>query len=261
MDSGAGEARDGRVPRRRGARPGRPPIARDPTTARAPRTFPAPYPYWFYLPAGVIYGSSSSSRRSSRSTSRSPAGRCSTRTSSAWTTSGSSSRSRRCGSGLTQHADLRGDHQRAQGRARHGARGPADRPRSSAAGSCARWSSSRSWSARSASASPSGADATRHRRDQPVPRRRRHPGPGWLGRPAPGAVLGGAGRRLEGRRPRHGHLHRRHPVHPAGVLRGGAGRRRRRAGSSSGTSRCRWPGRPPSRSSSCRSSAACARST
>ena len=56
----------------------------------------SPYPYWFYLPAGVIYIvllPRADGRR--RSTSASPAGRCSTSSSSGWTTSCSSSRSRR----------------------------------------------------------------------------------------------------------------------------------------------------------------------
>ena len=59
------------------------------------------------------------------------------------------------------------------------------------------------------------------------------PGPGrhlggrdWLGDADHGAAVGRAGGRLEGRGPGHRHLHRRHPVHPAGVLPGGRGGRR-----------------------------------
>ncbi len=53
-------------------------------------------------------------------------------------------------------------------------------------------------------------------------------GPGLAHQPRPGAVLGRAHRRVEGRRPRHADLHRRHRLDPAGLLRGGQGRRRQR---------------------------------
>ena len=51
------------------ALPGRPAKTRGRITS--------PYPSWFYLPAGVVYRCSSSSRRSPRSTSASPGGRSS----------------------------------------------------------------------------------------------------------------------------------------------------------------------------------------
>ena len=97
-----------------------------------------------------------------------------------------------------------------------------------------------------------GADAPDRGCDQPGPRRRRHLRTGVAGGPAVGAALGRVRRRLAGRRSGHRHLHGRHPVHPAGVLRGRQDRRRQRPGSGSGTSPCRWPSPPPSRSSSCR---------
>ncbi len=50
-------------------------------------------------------------------------------------------------------------------------------------------------------------------------------GPGWLTNPHLAIYLDRPGRRLEGRRPGDGHLHRRPGLHPSGVLRGRRGRR------------------------------------
>ena len=62
-------------------------------------------------------------------------------------------------------------------------------------------------------------------------------GPGWLTDPKLRAALGGAGRCLEGRRPRHRHLHGRPRLDPAGLFRGRDHRRRQRPRRISGTSR------------------------
>ena len=67
-------------------------IALRPPCGRGRRS---PYPYWFYLPAFVIYFVFFLVPTFARSTTASPAGPCSTPSSSAWTTSSSSSRSRR----------------------------------------------------------------------------------------------------------------------------------------------------------------------
>ena len=72
-------------------------------------------------------------------------------------------------------------------------------------------------------------------------------GPGWLTNPNLAHVLHRPGRRVEGRRTGHGHLHRR----PGLDSRLSTTRPPRStapaAGTSSATSCCRWPGRPPPR--------------
>ena len=161
----------------------------------------------------------------------------------------------------TQHPDLRRHHQRPQGRPRDAPGGPAD-----SAAALAR-------------VPPLGrllpgpgqhGRGRHHLRHDPCPGLRpaqqhlrqvrdHHPG-----LPRPGqyrAAVGGGRRCLEGRRPGDRHLHRRHHDHPPGLLRGRRGRRRRRLDQVLERSPCRWPSRRPSRSSCCRSSAACAPST
>ena len=89
------------------------------------------------------------------------------------------------------------------------------------------------------------ADAPDPRRDQRRARGDRHRRPGLAHRPVARALLGGAGRSLEGRRARHADLHRRPRHHQPRLLRGGAHRRRDADRRCSGASPCRWCGRRP----------------
>ena len=132
------------------------------------------------------------------------------------------------GAGLHQHLHLRLPHLRGEGRPRSAA-GPAadlpDRgPRLPALGGLL----------------PGPGLHHRHRHhlqdldgpvrrlDQPGSRGVRHHRTGLVDRPVAGALQHHPDRRLEGRRHRDPHLHRRPGGHPAGVLRGGEGRRGQR---------------------------------
>ena len=89
-----------------------------------------------------------------------------------------------------------------------------------------------------------GADGARRGPDQRGAGRRRDRGAALAGGPEVGADVGGAGRRLEGRRAGDGDLHRRDRVGPARVLRRRHASTARRPSSCFATSRCRSPGRP-----------------
>ena len=117
---------------------------------------PGPYPYWFYVaPRDHLLRSSSSFLRSPPSTSPSPGGTCSPRPGSAWRTTRPSSPEQALIIGLRNtliYAVITSGLKVVLGMALAAA---ADLARSSHAVTCGRSSSSRCWSAPSASVSPS----------------------------------------------------------------------------------------------------------
>ena len=140
-----------------------------------------------------------------------------------------------------QHADLRRDHLRAQGGPRHGAGPAADLEDHRAGLPALGHLLPRPGQRRRRRTHLHRVDEPRARADQPDAGRRRHR---LADQPQPGHLLHRPGRRVEGRRTGHGHLHRRPGLDSHRVLRGRRGRRSRAAGTSSGTSSSPSPGRP-----------------